>query len=964
MAEIIQDIYQLSFDGGQFEKELANAIAAVQKYEATLNDATASTEELAEAQEGLVSANKDLDKVLSSQAKSVDELDAKQSALTKQQESLNKSSATYGKVAKENTKTQAQQATVVATTTKNNKSLGKSLISNVRNFNRLRGAANALNGVFKAIAGISVFGLVAQALPTVIGLFSNFINKSSEAKQATERLIASEQTIVSEYVKESQELNNLFGALNEANQGRGDKSAIIDQINKQYGEYLPNIDLEKAGQEELQIAYEAVAQSIAKGIIERRKTVIAAESQEKQLNLLLQRARLEEELVTAQEKVRVETEKLNTAEGKRAATIGKTGFAQKDLNRELEAARRLQSAVEKSIKDLDKEIETTRKDIKRLDDVSDELAKTLSTNVDVATLTGEFKETAKSAGSASTKIDLLKGSLADLQKELANLEKLQREQTDATDAEALAARQRLIDAQKERIAAAQQLLADLRGQADAEANIERLKTEAIETETDKRVRLIEERAQKEIDALVGTEAQKAIQEKLIIEASRKEINAITEKAFNDAVAAAEAEAEKFKQIQQQGADEEEALLVSNQQRLLAIRLQGLEKERQEATSAANLTNEQIIEINKGFDDERIAAERETQRAILQIQIDAQVKRIESLKKAGEATIDAQRELEELRLQLIELDKQEVEVAVDVDTDTTEKKLKQLISEITDGVVEVADAVFGLVGQQASFLTEQLDAAVQRSQSALDNIRQNSEDFNADQLELEKQRLEQLEEARARAARREQVIAQIQIATNTAVAIAKTAAESGVASPVTIISTLAAIISGIAAARSVASGAFFHGTEYLERGGAPVGRDTIHIRAHEGERIVPTANNMKYWDAYSAMQNERIPASVANMFAQGYLKGGLNGAVSSLQGAKGIDLGREVSLIEKVGATNYFFNQSIDFSGLEKRLASVENAIMRLPQQMPVANFKADKKGFSTFIKNYNAKMQTRKDRAK
>jgi len=125
-----------------------------------------------------------------------------------------------------------------------------------------------------------------------------------------------------------------------------------------------------------------------------------------------------------------------------------------------------------------------------------------------------------------------------------------------------------------------------------------------------------------------------------------------------------------------------------------------------------------------------------------------------------------------------------------------------------------------------------------------------------------------------------------------------------------------------------------------------------------------ANNMKYWDAYSAMQNEKIPAPVANMFAQGYLKGGLQGAVGSLQGFKSVDVGREISLSEKVGLTNYFVQQPVDFSTLEKRLSSVEQAIRTLPQQMPVASFKADKKGFSTYIKNYQNKMQARKDRAK
>lgn len=964
MAEVIQDIYQLSFDGGQFEKELANAIAAVEQYEATLNDATASTEDLAAAQEGLVGANKDLDKVLSTQAKSIDDLDAKQSALTKQQDSLNKSSSTYGKVAQANVKTQSTQAKVVASTTKNNKSLGKSLLSNVRNLNRVRSAGRAVNQVFRAIAGVSVFGLVAQILPTVINLFSNFISKSNEAKASTERLVASEQAIVSEYVKETQELNNLFGALNEANQGRGDKKTIIDEINKQYGEYLPNIDLEKAGQEELQIAYEAVAKSIAKGIIERRKTAIAAESQERQLNLLLQRSRLEDDLANAQEKVRIETEKLGTAEGKRAASVGKTGFAQKDLNGELENARRIQRAVEQSIKDLDKEIETTGRDLERLDEVSGELAETLSKNLDVSTLTGDLEKSGKSAGSATTKVEALSTSLAGLQKELSRLEKLQREQTNATDAEALASRQRLIDAQKERIAAAQQLLADLRGQADAEANIERLKTEAFESETQKRIRLLQERAQKEIEALVGTEPQKIEQQELIEERLVKAVAKVREDAFNKTLAQAEAEAQKFKQLQEQGAADDEARVVANEQKKLAIRLQALEKQRIEETNAANFSNEQIIEINKGFDAQRVELEKETQRQILQIQIEAQIRRIEALKKGGESFIEAEEQLEQLRLQLIELDKTEADVSVDAETEGAKNKIKELIQELAPLVQELSNSIFDVISQQAQALTQRLDSAVQRSQSALENIRQNSEDFNADQLEIEKKRLEDLEEVRARAARREQVIAQIQVATNAVVAIARSAAEGGIAAPFTIAATIASLIAGFAAARNASTAAFYDGTEYLERSGAPIGRDTIHIRAHEGERIVPTRNNLKYYDAYSAMQNERIPSDVANVFANGYLSGGLHGALRSLQGAKAVSVGREISLSERVGLTNYFVQQAVDFSGLEKRLSSVEDAINRLPQQMPVANFRADKKGFTTYIEKYSAKMKSRSNRAK
>ena len=960
MAEIIQDIYQLSFDGGQFEKELANAIAAVQKYEATLNDATASTEELADAQEGLVSANKDLDKVLSSQAKSVDELDAKQSALTKQQDNLNQSSVAYGKVAKENNKTQAAQAKVVATTTKNNRGLGKSLVSNVRNFNRVRSAARALNSAFRVLAGVSVFGLVAQALPAVISLFQRTKKETRDLSQETKDLNNITESIGELYKQETEDLNNLFGALNNTNLSSQERSAVISEIQAQYGEYIGNINLETASQEELREAYDAASAAILSQVVAKAKAARARELINKIIDREIQ---LQKELRNLEDGASIILEE-------NAEAIGQVDRAIEDLNPALRENIKTFDEQQKAFEDLTKafaesDVDNAKRDIEELDEVFAQVEKRLQEELigllDPATLYGEFSPKTQQAAKS---VQVLEGSLAALQKELSALEKIQREQTAATDAATLVSIQKQIDVQKERIAEAKQLLADIRGIAQAEANIERLKTEAIETETDKRIRLIKERVQKEIDALVGSESQKAEQEKLIVEAARKEIEKILDDSEKKLADDLKANKERNRQINQQFLDQDEATLVASEQKKLAIRLQALEKQRQEETSAANLTNEQIIEINKGFDAQRVEAEKETQRAILKIQIDAQAKRVEALKKGGESFTEAEAQLEQLRLQLIELDGQQAEIEVKADTDDAQKKLKQLVNEITDGLAEVADAVFGLVGQQASFLTEQLDAAVQRSQSALENIRQNSEDFNADQLEIEKKRLQDLEEARARAARREQVIAQIQVATNAVVAIARAAAEGGIAAPFTIAATIASLIAGFAAARNASTAAFYDGTEYLERNGAPVGRDTIHIRAHEGERIVPTANNMKYWDAYSAMQNERIPSEVANLFANGYLKGGLQGAVSSLEGTKRVKLGKDIALIEKVGSTNYFMQQPVDFSGLERRLSSVEAAIRTLPQQMPVANFKADKKGFSTYIKNYNNKMQMRKDRAK
>lgn len=77
-----------------------------------------------------------------------------------------------------------------------------------------------------------------------------------------------------------------------------------------------------------------------------------------------------------------------------------------------------------------------------------------------------------------------------------------------------------------------------------------------------------------------------------------------------------------------------------------------------------------------------------------------------------------------------------------------------------------------------------------------------------------------------------------------------AAGAGVAFPanlVAIASGIAAVLSGIGQAKQVLSqaGSFAEGTDYLQRGNNPTGRDTIPIWADEGEAIIPRRRNKQY-----------------------------------------------------------------------------------------------------------------------
>jgi hypothetical protein len=946
MAEI-RDVYSIEFDASGFESAVNNAIAQIEELNAATEESAASTQDLN-------AATNNLTNVLKTNASGIDGLNSKRDVLVRTQKDLNKESAAFTAVGNEINNTNKKIATTTGNVTTRSRGLFQTYLRGARNLNTVRRSVSLLNGAFRALAGVSVFGLILQAAPAVISFFRRLTGSTESATESNKRLAESQKTIVGEFVKETQSLNNLFGALNEANKGRGDKKQIIDAINSRYGKYLENINLEKAGQKELELAYRAVATEIARGIIQREKERIGQASRERQLNLLVERKKLQEELVDIEEQVRIGTERLNSAQGKRASILDKNQTALKSNIQNLERQERQQKKVEKSISDLDKEIETTRKDLDRLDDVADEFAKTLADSTVVEDLTGSIEDTGKASADASKKVEILSGSIADLERQLSALEKQQREQT-AADPEALKAIQQQIDAQRKRVDEAKKILTDIRGIADAENNIERLKTELIENETERRIEQLRKRAEKEIDAVIGSEQQKAIQEKLIREKLFRDIQEIRQKSEDELLKEIKTNTDKNRQILETAASDELELLVNNENAKLNIRLASLERQRNAELDAianseqtAEQRNAAVENVNKDFDRRRVELEKNTQSEIIRIQISAIEKRIQNLEKFGESTSAERAELSKLRLELVELERTDPTVTVDVKTEDAETKLSDLVNQIADGTQQISDAIFNALTAQVQAVAASLDDAVNRSRSALDQIRNDSENFNARQLELEKQRLEKLEAERARAVEREKTIALTQLTVNSLLAISKAAAEGGAAAPFTIASTLIALLAGFASARTAASNAFFDGTEYVDpHGQFPAGRDTVPARLNKGERVITTKTNRQYWDVLSAIHNKRIPADVLNDFARGYMRDGSVPGIMS-------EVGQNIIIVPNANSN----------SGMEKRLERIEDVLLNLPSFMPRTTIKGNADGMFTVIEKRRKYANFANNRAK
>jgi tape measure domain-containing protein len=159
-----------------------------------------------------------------------------------------------------------------------------------------------------------------------------------------------------------------------------------------------------------------------------------------------------------------------------------------------------------------------------------------------------------------------------------------------------------------------------------------------------------------------------------------------------------------------------------------------------------------------------------------------------------------------------------------------KKQENLINEINARIAnaeadrfetrkQAAEALARVVISAANdILSVELDKNQQQiegQQTRVEKAKELAEKGNADILEQEEKRLDKLQEKRAKFARAQAALAQIEIIANSLVAVTKAAAQGGAAAPFTIAATLIALGVGIVQARQKAQNAasFDVGGEY-------------------------------------------------------------------------------------------------------------------------------------------------------
>ncbi len=918
MAEI-RDVYSIEFDSASFEAQIQSAVSQIDQLNASLEDS-------ADATNGLESATSNLNSILKTEASGVDQLNAKRNVLVSTQKNLNKESESYNAIGTEINNTNKKIATSTAQTATKSRGLFGTFVRGARSLNSVRRSVSLLNVAFRTLAGVSVFGLIIQGAQVLASLLGGLFTKADKTSEALERLndpklgLTEQQAIARAEIERLDVIEERSGRLSKKQKEQRDE---LVQKFEQSSEKIKEIERDRI---DTLLDLESKLEQTRIKLLGKTTEAIDREAELRRKQFLAQQGQIFSDRVEEINKLIEEETRLRNA-GK-SIEADRVLAQVESVGKQIQLGKELQDATLEQIQ-LGKELQDATLD--------------------------QIKQEARLKKQQLIENAVLSNSITDLQKKISDLRKVQRSKTNSEDKNALLSTEAQIKALQDQLNAAESALNDFRNQTAARERIEKLQTDLIEDETAKRIESLRRSANKELESVIGSESQKAEQRRLISEKLNRDIAKITadrNKKENDEIKKG---AEEARAATKSANDQFLSDAEKNAQRLLSVRLQAIEAERNAelqsisvAGTDAETRNQAVTDANERFNNKRVQAERETQAEILLIQIAGIEQRIRAQAAAGESVAAESAELEKLRLKLVELQRIDPTVKVVVDDSDARQKLKDTIKDIAGTVEQISNELLGSINEFLAVQTDALDQSVQRSRDALATIRQDSENFNARQLELEKQRLERLEQQRARAAEREKAIALTQLTVNSLVAVSKAAADGGVLAPFTIASTIIALLAGFASARNASENAFFEGTEYVDpHNKYPAGRDTVPARLHKGERVITTATNREYFNTLSAIHNGDIPAGVLDDFVSGYLRDGMS-----------------PNAMTQLSPNIVLVNTGSNSGGVEKRLERIESVLSDLPKYMPRTTIKGDMGGILRVVEKRQARANFNNNRAK
>lgn len=259
-----------------------------------------------------------------------------------------------------------------------------------------------------------------------------------------------------------------------------------------------------------------------------------------------------------------------------------------------------------------------------------------------------------------------------------------------------------------------------------------------------------------------------------------------------------------------------------------------DRKRNRDTLIANAGQEQrfrdmSLERKKDHDLKYAKTDLETKNILAQYDIDLEQSRLTYLEKIGQANKDYN---DDVLLQ------------------------EQLFREARiEGQRQLAESIMNLSTEVTNAIIADYDKQINAQQQRVDKAKEIAQNGNAKLLEEEEKRLNELNQKRARAVRVQQSIIAAQIIAEASLAIAKTAGETGPASPFTIPATIIALVAGLASikARFAAEGGFEKGG-YTGDGQRKEPAGVVH----KGEFVFTQEKTRKYRSLFEDIHKGRDP----------------------------------------------------------------------------------------------------------
>ena len=365
-------------------------------------------------------------------------------------------------------------------------------------------------------------------------------------------------------------------------------------------------------------------------------------------------------------------------------------------------------------------------------------------------------------------------------------------------------------------------------------------------------------------------------------------------------------------------DSEEKLLLIKKQ---AQELQKLDKENNKDISQKyenEITESErhelaMIDITKKSSDDQKAIEAKK----INIQIAAEndkYNRLVVLDLATEAETKKHNDkIEELTAQLTKA----------IDDDWKQKALKaveytaQIVDAIVAGMQKVLEAEAKTTDTQIGLQQRRIDELTRNQLNYANNVYTIAEQGNAQLLELEKERLDNLNKQKQQFVRQQQELAVIELVANTAVMITKAAAEGGAGAAITIAAAVLALIAGLASARSIAGQAAYYEGGYTGDGNPKQESNAIGTKPyiyHKKEFIFNHQTTEKHLDIFRKVHNGEIDLNQLKFESDMY---------KTLR-MSGIDTSRDIVYNPSSNM------QQIDINGLKVQMSEVVKAIESQP----------------------------------